>query len=274
MTECGSLDSFGPCPTKSVIAHTICAGCGAAIQLGGIVSAAACSSCKSVRTIDLSSWDWVLERGERTVTEGQDVRGETRLANATCGRCHADVPEEAVARTLASRGASAACTACGAAIPVRLLPSEAEHPWKMAFFGWSAVVGGDDAPTSTAPAKLAPPLNVPCSKCGAPLAVDGSNRAPTCTYCGVRTLLPDDVWRELTEPGVARPRPFFLWMSPEKQAERQALVETIRRANMVASRNWKVPDSLLGAPSLRPRARDARARPLSRARVTTARSRR
>ena len=38
-------------------------------------------------------------------------------------------------------------------------------------------------------------LGVSCGTCGAPLVLDGSTRTPTCTYCGTRAVIAEDVWR-------------------------------------------------------------------------------
>lgn len=213
-------------PAKRVIAYVSCGSCAKQIPLAGIVTQVTCPSCQWHGTLGPSDWSWVLDDSDHTVRHGSNVLGTKQAAHLACGACHTALPDVAVEHALGTQASEVPCVKCGVPMPVTTFPGGMDQPGTWGSSHFSAVLG-----ESSGPKQQAAPLNFPCSNCGAPLTVDGSTPTPTCTFCGTRTPLPPELWRELHPSG---DQAFYLWMSPQAENE----IEAAKRAEM--ERRWNV----------------------------------
>ncbi len=208
-------------PAKRVIVHTVCTGCGHALQLDSVAAAVDCPSCRRHEPIDPAAWQWVLADGDRTVMSGERVLGETRTGGLHCNACRTAIDDATITAALSAAAPVVVCPSCSGHVPLSPLPVGAARPeaWRESIC--SAVVGG------TGPGGEAAALDVPCSNCGAPMSVDGTTNQPTCPYCGAQNRLSPEIQRELDERRVPS---FYLWTSPEDAADAQiAAARRIKR---------------------------------------------
>jgi hypothetical protein len=195
-------------PAKRVIAYVSCGSCAKQIPLAGVVTQITCPSCQWHGALAPSDWSWVLDDDDHTERRGSKVLGVKQPAHVACGACHTALPDVAVEHALGTQASAVPCVKCGVPTPLTAFPGGMEQPAAWGSSHFSAVLG-----ESSRPKQAAAPLNFPCSSCGAPLTVDGSTPTPTCSFCGTRTALPPELWRELHPTG--DDQAFYLWMSPQ-----------------------------------------------------------
>jgi DNA-directed RNA polymerase subunit RPC12/RpoP len=107
-----------------------------------------------------------------------------------------------------------ACAKCRTRIGVREVPRDVAHKlppearWVIAELEPRAHDEGREA------------ISVHCQECGAPLEVDGRERAFACTFCKAHNVLSDDVWARLHPTPVKRP--FYVWIDDDAIARDHA----------------------------------------------------
>jgi hypothetical protein len=185
-----------------------CRACGGAIPFEGIAESATCGGCQRAIATPLRLWAVVLRRAseeggaaplhdERAATVATEVgsfRVLYRRTEAACGACGGALPIDSFDEA-AGRG-SEFCGACGARVIVRRAPDE---------IAAARFVVGE------APARQGAPLEsivLPCSRCGAPLPVDGKTRTFSCSFCRATSTVPDAAWDKLHPR--AKVRRFYL----------------------------------------------------------------
>ena len=181
---------------------SIASDAGAPRPLGVVGGGVSCSACGWSGTLDPGAWGWVLAGEPRVVPSGEPILGETRVAEVECLHCAERFDDAMIGRAVAARAKQIECARCKAPMPLRSLEGHLPFPTRV------SVVLGEGNPALRTGARV----EHPCSNCGAALVIDGTTRAPTCTFCRTRTTLPVEVWQSL-QSGLVHP--FFLWMTPE-----------------------------------------------------------
>jgi len=183
-------------PSRRVIIHIDCVGCGTPVPLAGLVTSVVCHACGWTGELAPDRWRWILGLGNQTVASGEQILGETATELPTCAACEATIGEAAIAAAVEARGTSVACASCRANLPLRPLDSY------IAPTQFTAVVGEHVKRLASRT------VNIACSNCGAQLVVDGTSQNPACAFCSTHNLLKPEVWRQL-HPLLS---PFYLWM--------------------------------------------------------------
>lgn len=245
--------------TLAVRAHTTCSSCAHPVPLWALASEVRCTTCDHLQTLPISAWEWMLDvpipedgsdgrsrlerlasqGAARHASEGSTVRAEIERADVRCPTCES--PDIALGSGAIPHDATptkAPCNRCGADVLVRRLPELLEVAFlneDRARAPVALLIGEDDAAVDGAPHAVpaTEPVLVGCPACGAPMPVDGTTRTVGCTFCHARSVLPDDVWRELRPPRLIRT--WYVWID-DAECTRRASERS--RANLARAAEW------------------------------------
>jgi uncharacterized protein YbaR (Trm112 family) len=154
-----------------------------------------CPACKSPLKLD-KHWKALMalgaaehvERGHSTYLslDGMSVD----VGDLPCTDCKTTLDLSAVDAAAMAGATSYACTSCAASLHLRAPPQD----WRDSGFHW--FVGEDPEVLSPRPGGPQParPVVFKCPNCNGALTVDGSSRAPECSFCHVSAFLPDELW--------------------------------------------------------------------------------
>jgi len=201
---------------------TICSSCKASVPINALVPSVYCPSCAGVIRLSAQSIAELVKEalarpaalrhneGRRCSVWTPDGRFDVNYLRMEprCEYCGAAVAADQAVDEGAVSG-RVFCGQCGAGLSVRPPPAELAP----ALPGVSHLFGEDIAQLVAAGATTLVSAQqgqaVPCSSCGAALALDGSSREVQCSYCGVSMVLPDQIWARL-HPSKAMRRWFAL----------------------------------------------------------------
>jgi DNA-directed RNA polymerase subunit RPC12/RpoP len=190
--------------------------CGRSVPINALAARAVCPTCTKPVSVELArlvpemvAADAELGKTRSVALLGTHAQLDSVREDPSCASCGTPVPDEAA--SFAARGFTM-CPGCGARIAVRPPPPELAPLLR----GASLIIGEDVDQIETGVASKAPnaaqPIELRCTSCHAPLAVDGTRRTVRCAYCSTDLFLPDDLWLRLH--AAAQVRPFFLcWAS-------------------------------------------------------------
>jgi DNA-directed RNA polymerase subunit RPC12/RpoP len=185
---------------------TACPRCQQPIVLNGASESVLCSTCQTPMPTPPDLWQNIIadELGEVTGFQEKEGRTSTKLMGAAnvsmkygrlaarCAPCKTTFPDDAFAA--ASLSGQLRCASCSAPTRIRRVPD-----WLAAIQPLATWIVGE-----TLPAVAAAPdphenqvVSIHCIQCGAPLQIDGKERAFSCAHCGGQVYLPDDLWLRL-----------------------------------------------------------------------------
>jgi len=228
----------------AVKVHSICHVCGTVNSLGSYTPLWTCFKCG--HTSEPLKWHWVVTAvwdkptlGQQSVgedSERKNVFGQLTPSGVTCKNCRTVYPQallEDVFVRMTTPEVMVPCPKCTTAMPMRRTcfanGSKMQTTNSDSIdFHFSAILGEVeplDGDTLTLGASRSPvTVAFNCTSCGAPFAVDGTNRTPPCQFCNTRIFLPDSLWEALhPPPPVAH---FYLWLDELGVRQRKAMEHT------------------------------------------------
>jgi DNA-directed RNA polymerase subunit RPC12/RpoP len=240
---------------------TRCSRCAELTRLGELAEWVQCARCGLTQRISAERWAEVLgealydarlhrEPGRHFLRAFGRLDAEVTWEHAAprCPRCHAELSLAPLSRD-PGEALHLGCQ-CGARVLARRPTGVArgidpELHWLMV----DAAAGGTLHP--------AEPLVVSCLRCGAPGKVDGTERVPTCEYCGAANFVSPQLWARYHPP----PRAPTLWLllGPQlppldapKPRPRVDVVDGLKHGTLAVDFAARFPPTGMGEPEALP----------------------
>jgi hypothetical protein len=210
---------------RRVEAMMTCPRCAKPVPLSSIAATTSCPSCASNVEVLRELWDALTAEhdGGAKVIAGSDGVWSLEFHEAAETRCPSCEEPFDVQAAIAKKAST--CSKCTTAVDVRAVPRDVARKLPPEA-RWVIELRAHDDDHDRREA-----ITVHCQECGAPLEIDGKERAFACTFCKARNVLSDDVWSRLHPTPVRRP--FYVWIDDDaiasEQKQQEADAKTRRR---------------------------------------------